>query len=199
MGEWAIYDLFKTFSDPCSTNCDKGLALAGLIPGIGPATKAEKSFEFGTDVIKKSDHFLKMDFQFFASKDMDVGRKWSSDKGIYSAAYEANLPKDMYPNVSSPRHFQNTNEQLYNTFESVSRFKQQMEELYPRINKGVQPGKRGKFSRNSPTNEGTWNHHSNREGVTQLVPWSQHQAKGPIQQMLHPCVRGGMENWAGGR
>ncbi|WP_436666677.1 HNH/ENDO VII family nuclease [Priestia koreensis] len=67
MAGWGIYDFFKTFSDPCSTNFDKGLALAGLIPGIGPASKAEKAFEVGTQVVKKSDDFLKMDLQFFAS------------------------------------------------------------------------------------------------------------------------------------
>ena len=134
-----------------------------------------------------------------ATKGTGNSSKWSSDKGIYSVAYEVNLPKDMYPNVSSPRHFQNANEQLYNAFQKDSKFAQQMEELYPGINKGVQPGSRGKFSRNAPTKEVTWHHHADREGVLQLVPRNQHQAKGPIQQILHPGGRGGMENWGGGR
>ena len=74
-----------------------------------------------------------------------------------------------------------------------------MEELYPRINKGVQPGSRGKFSRNAPAKEVTWHHHAEIEGLLQLVPRKQHQAKGPIQKILHPEGRGGMENWGGGR
>ncbi len=133
------------------------------------------------------------------SKGTGNSSKWSSDKGIYSVAYEVNLPKDMYPNVSSPRHFQNANEQLYNAFQKDSKFAQQMEGLYPGINKGVQPGSRGKFSRNAPIKEVTWHHHADREGVLQLVPRNQHQAKGPIQQILHPGGRGGMENWGGRR
>ncbi|QFT87262.1 hypothetical protein FIU87_01170 [Bacillus sp. THAF10] len=133
------------------------------------------------------------------AKMLAKGSKWSSDKAVYSVAYEVNLPKDMYPNLSSPRHFQNANEQLYNAFQKDSKFAQPMEGLYPGINKGVQPGSRGKFSRNAPTKEVTWHHYADREGVLQLVPRNQHQAKGPIQQILHPGGRGGMENWGGGR
>uniref|UniRef100_UPI0011A1E89A HNH endonuclease n=1 Tax=Cytobacillus oceanisediminis TaxID=665099 RepID=UPI0011A1E89A len=169
-------------------------------------TSTTKSLK-AVDTATKEAPLLRMDLQTFAKNPSDDlvakgtgnSSKWSSDKGIYSVAYEVNLPKDMYPNVSSPRHFQNANEQLYNAFQKDSKFAQQMEGLYPGINKGVQAGSRGKFSRNAPTKEVTWHHHADREGVLQLVPRNQHQAKGPIQQILHPGGRGGMENWGGGR
>lgn len=63
----------------------------------------------------------------------------------------------------------------------------------------MNPGRRGEFSRNAPTKEVPWHHHAKHEGVLQLVPRNQHQAKGPIQKILHPEGRGGMENWGGGR
>ena len=109
------------------------------------------------------------------------------------------MPKDMYPDVSSPRHFQEANKQLYEVLQKDSRFAQQMEELYPGINKGVEPGARGAFSRKPPTDDVTWHHHPDREGVMQLIPFEQHTAKGPIQSILHPGRKGGMENWGGGR
>ncbi len=130
---------------------------------------------------------------------MGKGGKWTPDKGIYSVAYEVKLPKDMYPNVSSPRHFQEANRQLYEAFQKDSRFAQQMEDLYPGIIKGVQPGKRGAFSRNAPTKDVTWHHNPYEEGLLQLVPRSQHGAAGPIQSILHPGGKGGMEIWGGGR
>lgn len=120
-------------------------------------------------------------------------------EGIYSVGYEVNLAKDMYPDVSSPRHFQEANRQLYEAFQKDSTFAQQMEELYPGINKGVEPGARGASSRNAPTKDVTWHHNAEREGVLQLVPRSQHKASGLIQNILHPEGRGGMENWGGGR
>jgi hypothetical protein len=124
---------------------------------------------------------------------------WSSEKGIYSVGYEVKLPKDMYPGVSSPRHFQEANKQLYEAFQKDSKFAQQIEELYPGIIDGVQPGKRGAFSRKPPTNDVTWHHHPEREGVMQLIPFEQHTAEGKIQSILHPNRKGGMENWGGGR
>lgn len=74
-----------------------------------------------------------------------------------------------------------------------------MENLYPGIIKGVQPGKRGAYSRKSPTKDVTWHHDSEREGILQLMPIKQHTAKGKIQPVLHPNGRGGMKNWGGGR
>ena len=124
--------------------------------------------------------------------------KWSSEKGIYLVVYEANLPEDMYPDVSSPRHFQEANKQLYETFQKDSQFARQMEEIYPGINKGVKPGARGAFSRNAPTKEVTWHHHANREGVLQLVPRNQHKEAGLIQKILNLNGRGGMKNWGAG-
>ena len=45
----------------------------------------------------------------------------------------------------------------------------------------------------------TWHHEPNRVGILQLVPTEQHTASGPIQSVLHPNGRGGMQNWGGGR
>lgn len=123
----------------------------------------------------------------------------NSESGIYSVAYEAQLPDDMYPGVSAPRHFQEANRQLHEQFQKDPVFAQQMEQLYPGINEGVQPGARGAYPRKPPTQDVTWHHEANREGVMQLVPREQHRAPGNIQSVLHPNNRGGMENWGGGR
>ena len=151
------------------------------------------------DNIYRSNSFREMDLQLFGGTGVSDVAKWSSEKGIYSVGYEVNLPKDMYPNISSTRHFQEANKQLYEAFQKDSGFAQQMEELYPGINNGVQPGARGAFSRKPPTDDVTWHHHPDREGVMQLMPFEQHTAKGPIQSILHPDRKGGMENWGGGR
>ncbi|MER2010461.1 MAG: HNH endonuclease, partial [Psychrobacillus sp.] len=201
----------ETLRDPNASKTDKGIALFSLTP-MGKLNKAAEGIEEGKDLLehvieaqkkaekaKETAKDAKKAVEDVEVKGTDNTSKWSSDKGIYSIAYEVNLPENMYPNVSSPRHFQKANEQLYNVFQKDSNFAQEMERLYPGINKGVQPGNRGKFSRNAPTKEVTWHHHAEYEGVLQLVPRNQHQAKGPIQQILHPEGRGGMENWGGGR
>nr|WP_264173502.1 HNH endonuclease [Clostridium estertheticum] len=133
------------------------------------------------------------------NEDVSKASEWSSEKGIYSVSYEANLPENMYLGVSYGRYFQEANNQLYDTFQSDSRFAQQIEELYPGIKKAVEPGKRGAFSRKPPTQDVTWHHTFDREGVLQLIPFKQHTAKGMIQSILHPGRKGGMENWGGGR
>ncbi|RJG25499.1 hypothetical protein DQX05_05200 [Paenibacillus thiaminolyticus] len=126
-------------------------------------------------------------------------QQWSSDKGIYSVAYEVKLPKHMYPGVSDARHFQEANRQLHEAFQVDPRFAQKMEALYPGITDGVKPGKRGAFPRKAPTQDVTWHHEPSREGILQLVPYDQHTAKGKIQGIFHPDGKGGMENWGGGR
>ncbi|WCF09237.1 hypothetical protein NDS46_04860 [Paenibacillus thiaminolyticus] len=63
-------------------------------------------------------------------------QQWSSDKGIYSVAYEVKLPKHMYPGVSDARHFQEANRQLHEAFQVDPRFAQKMEALYPGITDG---------------------------------------------------------------
>lgn len=125
--------------------------------------------------------------------------QWSGDKGIYSVAYEVELPSNMYPGSSDERHFQEANKQLYNAFQADPEFAQLMESIYPGIVEGVKPGKRGAFSRKAPTKDVTWHHEATRSDILQLIPIEQHRAKGKIQSILHPQGRGGMENWGGGR
>ncbi len=172
-----------------------------LVRSIDNLTKAKPKV---TNVTNNK-QLLELDLQFFGGKADNVATgvsdatKWSSEKGIYSVGYEAKLPKNMYPDVSSPRHFQEANKQLYEVFQKNPEFAQQMETLYPEIIDGVKPGTRGAFSRLKPTDDVTWHHHPEREGVMQLVPFEQHTAKGKIQSILHPDRKGGMENWGGGR
>jgi hypothetical protein len=117
---------------------------------------------------------------------------------FYSVVFEAKLrPKKHYPNVSRAKHFQEGNRQLHQTLKKDPALAKKMEELYPGINKWVEPGPRGAHSRQPPKGL-TWHHHPDRKGVLQLIPRAQHEAKGPIQQSLHPGKRGGMENWGGG-
>ncbi len=127
------------------------------------------------------------------------GKKWSGEKGTYSVAYEAKLPKDKYPGVSAAKHNQEANRQLHEQFVKDPKFAEGMEKLYPGITEGVKPGKRGAYPRKPPTKDVTWHHEPNREGVMQLMPIEQHVAPGKIQSVLHPNGKGGMQNWGGGR
>ena len=129
----------------------------------------------------------------------EENNQWSGNRGIYSVAYEVELPSDMYPGVSDARHFQEANRQLHNVFKADPEFAQQMETLYPGIIEGVKPGNRGAYPRRAPTKDVTWHHEATRKGILQLIPIEQHTAKGNIQSILHPQGKGGMENWGGGR
>lgn len=124
---------------------------------------------------------------------------WTSDQGIYTVAYEIELPSNMYPDVSDAKHFQEANKQLNEAFVKDPAFAQEMETLYPGIIDGVKPGPRDAYPRTAPTQDVTWHHEANRVGILQLVPTEQHTASGPIQSVLHPNGRGGMQNWGGGR
>ena len=105
----------------------------------------------------------------------------------------------MYPNVSDAKHFQEANKQLHEAFVKDPAFAQAMETLYLGIIDGVKPGPRGAYPRKPPTPDVTWHHESNRVGILQLMPIVQRTASGPIQSVLHPNGRGGMQNWGGGR
>ena len=129
----------------------------------------------------------------------EENNQWSGDRGIYSVAYEVELPSDMYPGMSDARHFQEANRQLHNVFKADPEFAQQMETLYPGIIEGAKLGKRGAYPRRAPTKDVTWHHEATRKGILQLIPIEQHTAKGNIQSILHPQGKGGMENWGGGR
>jgi RHS repeat-associated protein len=119
---------------------------------------------------------------------------------FYEVGYEAQLQRGSdFPGVSEQRHFQEGNRQLHEEFQADPDFARQMEQLYPGINEGVQPGPRGAYPREAPTPDTTWHHHPNREGVLQLITTEQHTAPGPVQNSLHPNQRGGMQNWGGGR
>lgn len=121
------------------------------------------------------------------------------DCPTYSVAFEGKLPQGLYPGVSAPRHFQQMNEQLFNAFKADPAFAARMEAEFPGVILGVQPGKKGAFSRGSPTSDLTWHHEPNTPGLMQLVPRNQHAATGAVQRALHPNQQGGMEVWGGGR
>ncbi|MGQ7249540.1 RHS repeat-associated core domain-containing protein [Halomonas sp. V046] len=130
-----------------------------------------------------------------------TGRPLSSRQ--YSVYAESNLtPGEHYPGRSDRAHFQEGNRQLHEQFQSNPNFAASMDSQYPGIVDRVKPGPMGAHTRAAPYpgREGlTWHHHPDREGVMQLVPRAQHQAKGSVQEVLHPGGRGGMENWGGGR
>jgi hypothetical protein len=126
--------------------------------------------------------------------------EWSSERGIYEVGYRAQLEKGIdYPGVSDARHFQEANRQLHEAFQADPTFAQRMEEVYPGIVDGVKPGSRGAFPRKAPTPDVTWHHNPYEEGALDLVPYDQHTSEGPIQDILHPDNKGGMEKWGGGR
>ncbi|HKE23023.1 MAG TPA: RHS repeat-associated core domain-containing protein [Bryobacteraceae bacterium] len=119
---------------------------------------------------------------------------------FYEVGFEAQLQQGVdYPGHSDRAHFAASNKQLYQAMQSDPQFAQAMEQNYPGITQGVEPGPRGAFPRRSPTSDTTWHHVADREGAMQLVPTEQHQASGPVQESLHPNQRGGMQNWGGGR
>jgi Pretoxin HINT domain/A nuclease of the HNH/ENDO VII superfamily with conserved WHH len=122
------------------------------------------------------------------------------DSPNYEVGYEAKLERGTnYPGRSDRHHFQEANKQLHEAMKSDPKFAHELEKLYPGVTQGIQPGPRGAYPRSAPTSETTWHHEASREGTMQLVPRSQHEASGPVQQSLHPGGRGGMENWGGGR
>jgi RHS repeat-associated protein len=121
------------------------------------------------------------------------------DSPAYSVAYESELGPDDYPGRSDRHHFSVANQQLHAAFQNDPAFAQAMDDMYPGIVDGVQPGPRGAYPRMSPHEDLTWHHEANRPGVLQLIPREHHTAPGPVQGSLHPEGRGGMENWGGGR
>ena len=134
------------------------------------------------------------------ASEVSSAAKWSSEKGIYEVGYEVRLQKGVdYPNVVDTKHFQQANKQLYDAFQADPKFAKAMEEVYPGINQGVMPGKRGAFPNGAPTRDVTWHHNPYEEGLLQLVRRDQHRAGGFTQSIFHPEGKGGMEVWGGGR
>jgi hypothetical protein len=110
----------------------------------------------------------------------------------YSVAFRTELPESAYPGLSRGAHFQMANRQLLQAMNDDAEFSSMMDELSPGIGTDlVGPG--GGISRSSPAGW-TW-HHATDEGVMELVPRVQHQAPGPIQDLLHPGGVGGYSIW----
>ncbi len=116
------------------------------------------------------------------------------DSPNYSVATEVQLPSNAYPGVSRQRHNQISNQAMHEAFEADPVFAAQMENLYPGIVDGVNPGPRGAFPRSAPTSDVTW-HHGTQPGQMQLIPIDQHTAPGPVQGTLHPSGSGGFADW----
>ncbi|RZP74423.1 hypothetical protein D8T51_17095 [Vibrio vulnificus] len=125
------------------------------------------------------------------------GRPLSSSQ--YSVVYEAKIDDKYYPGRSDKVHFQDANKKLHEAMLADSSFAKSMEDMYPGITEGVKPGPRGAYPRRAPVRDLTWHHHPEKAGVMELVPLSQHQAPGVVQESLHPGGKGGMYNWGGGR
>ncbi|MCW2256721.1 uncharacterized protein RhaS with RHS repeats [Providencia alcalifaciens] len=117
----------------------------------------------------------------------------------YSVAFETKIDGKFYPGRSDKVHFQEANKNLHEAMKADPVFAKKIEDMYPGITQGVQPGPRGAYPRRSPLSELTWHHEANQPGVMQLVPIKQHQAPGIVQDSLHPGGKGGMSNWGGGR
>ena len=122
----------------------------------------------------------------------DMVRTNVGSGNAYSVAFRTVLPEDAYPGLSRGAHFQAANRQLLQAMNDDPEFASMMEAMSPGIGDSlVGPG--GGISRNSPAGW-TW-HHSMDEGVMELVPRIQHQAPGPIQDLLHPGGVGGYSQW----
>jgi len=187
-----LYDLGKILKDNVFGDCNNlgenlgalGADLAGLalpyVAGLGIVSRGANKLDDAVDAAKGLDNVRPPDSPF------------------YEVGFEAQLQRGKdYPGISREKHFQEGNRQLYDAMQSDPDFAQGMENLYPGITEGVQPGARGAYPRRAPTPETTWHHEASREGALQLVPRQQHRAPGPVQGSLHPGGRGGMENWGG--
>ena len=123
-----------------------------------------------------------------------------ADSPYYSVAFRAQLQQGKdYPGLSAPTHFQESNRQLNEAMRVNPDYAASLEQLYPGLTAGVQPGARGAYPRSPPTKDLTWHHNAYEEGVMELMPVKQHTASGPVQKNLHPEQKGGMEIWGGGR
>jgi RHS repeat-associated protein len=112
-------------------------------------------------------------------------------QNAYSVLFRTTLPPTAYPGQPRGFHFQNANRHLIEAMDADPRFAQQIESMIPGIRE--QLVKPRSFSRESPS-DWTWHHHADT-GVMELVPRVQHEAAGPIQQLLHPNGEGGMNIW----
>jgi RHS repeat-associated protein len=116
---------------------------------------------------------------------------------FYSVAFEAKLRPGTLM-ASDANHFRQANRQLYQLMQEDAELAQMLESHYPGIGSHVTPGARGGIADTSPPGL-TWHHDPRSPGNLQLVPRTQHQAPGPVQNTLHPGQQGGRELWGGGR
>ncbi|WP_156505887.1 RHS repeat domain-containing protein [Bacillus sp. SJS] len=58
-------ETYAAFSDPCSTSFDKGIAMAGFLPGVGPIKKAGQAVKAGTKLAGKTDDLFE-GFQYLS-------------------------------------------------------------------------------------------------------------------------------------
>jgi RHS repeat-associated protein len=123
-----------------------------------------------------------------------TGRPISSPN--YSVLFETSV-RSGTESESDANHFRQGNRALYDQLMCEPALAARVEAEYPGITNWVTPGQRGGVN-DRPFPGLTWHHVPNRLGVIQLVPRSQHQASGPVQQSLHPGGYGGRANWGGG-
>jgi RHS repeat-associated protein len=111
---------------------------------------------------------------------------------VYSVAFQAVLPGDLYPGFSRAVHFQEANRILLVAMKADPMFAKQMEMLIPGVRRQI-VGLWGGISRHPP-DYWTW-HHALDPGVMQLVPRPQHTPGSIWWDILHPGGEGGYSRW----
>ncbi|MEO0596489.1 MAG: hypothetical protein AAF126_10295, partial [Chloroflexota bacterium] len=138
--------------------------------------------------------------------EIDNTRPLSSNQ--YTVIYEIELPPNVpFSGESRPRHFQRSNEILYNAMVNDPNLRITLENEYPGIFASVSPGSRGAFPRNPPPGF-SWHHvtmqygptgYNSPPGVMQLISRTHHQSPGNVQSNLHPLPDiNGRPNQVGG-
>jgi RHS repeat-associated protein len=114
------------------------------------------------------------------------GRPLSSSQ--YSVWTSVEMPQDIHAS-GRPTHFRYANEELYNR---TLKYPELNSALPPEVVEHIKPGPRGGFSDRSPPNH-SWHHNAQTPKDIELIPRSQHQAPGPVQNSLHPNQQGGFK------
>lgn len=112
---------------------------------------------------------------------------------MYDVHWEAVLSREMY-GITDPKHFQESNRQLYYNMKNDPAYRKALEAKYPNIYNDISPEKRGAFPRKPPTDL-TWHHHEKIGGLLQLVDRNDHNSR---HKDYHPTGRGGRNTWGGG-
>nr|WP_306465619.1 RHS repeat-associated core domain-containing protein [Corallococcus exiguus] len=199
--KWAAYKLdFTGEGDPARLGSILGgVALIDPETGLPVGSKPKSAPQGSLVVRKRNGDVAVMNEDPFGKVDAKGLPPRPESSPHYSTVFEAQLTEGVhYPGQRDGIHFAEANKQLYEAMRNDPVFAKRLEQLFPGLERAVNPGARGAFSEDAPKGL-TWHHEANRKGVMQLLPLKQHQAAGPVQHVLHPGQKGGMENWGGKR